>query len=97
MFYIYKITNNITNDIYIGLTVRTIQERFKEHCIADSLIGNAIREYGVENFSVNTIEEIDNIDMLAEREIYWIETLKPLYNVSKGGATWSSRLRTCKT
>ena len=65
--------------------MRTIQERFKEHCIADSLIGNAIREYGVENFSVNTIEEIDNIDMLAEREIYWIETLKPLYNVSKGG------------
>lgn len=32
MPYIYKITNDINNKIYIGKTLYTIEHRFKEHC-----------------------------------------------------------------
>ena len=28
---IYKITNNINNKIYIGCTINTIEQRFREH------------------------------------------------------------------
>ena len=29
--YVYKITNILNNKVYIGITSRTIEERFKEH------------------------------------------------------------------
>ena len=29
MAYIYKITNDINNKVYIGKTIKTIEERFK--------------------------------------------------------------------
>lgn len=32
MAFIYKITNDINQKIYIGKTERNIEERFKEHC-----------------------------------------------------------------
>ena len=31
MGYIYKIINDINDKIYIGQTIRTIEERWKEH------------------------------------------------------------------
>ena len=34
MAFIYKITNDINQKIYIGKTERSIEERFKEHCRA---------------------------------------------------------------
>ena len=33
MAYIYKITNDINNKVYIGKTVKSIEKRWKEHCI----------------------------------------------------------------
>ena len=35
MAYIYKITNDINDKIYIGKTNQTIKERWRQHC-ADS-------------------------------------------------------------
>jgi predicted GIY-YIG superfamily endonuclease len=32
MSFIYKITNLIDNKVYIGLTTRTVEARWKEHC-----------------------------------------------------------------
>ena len=32
MPYIYKITNTINDKIYIGKTLQSIEERWKEHC-----------------------------------------------------------------
>ena len=34
MAYIYKITNDINQKIYVGKTERTVEERFLEHCRA---------------------------------------------------------------
>ena len=94
MAYIYKITNSLNGKIYIGKTLQTPEERFKEH-IRDSKkercekrpLYDAINKYGAENFLLETIEECsDNI--VNEREIYWIEYYQSFnygYNATKGG------------
>lgn len=92
MAYIYKITNIINGKIYIGMTQRTVEERFQEH-LKDSNrrtfekrpLYDAIRKYGKEAFIVETIEETDFPD---KREVYWIEyyqSFKYGYNATKGG------------
>ena len=55
--YIYKITNNINNKIYIGKTNLTIEKRFKEHCRDAFRERNekrplyaAMRKYGIQKF-----------------------------------------------
>lgn len=92
MPYIYKITNNINNKVYIGKTAFSIDQRFKKHCYDAFRDENehrplyaAIRKYGVDNFSISLIEETDKPE---EREKYWIEyygSFKNGYNATLGG------------
>ena len=92
MPYIYKITNKLNGKIYIGKTNRSIEERFEEHC-RDRLkqakekrpLYSAMNKYGVENFSIELVEETD---ISEEREKYWIEyfgSFKNGYNATLGG------------
>lgn len=83
---IYKITNNITKESYIGQSVN-IEKRWSQHRKAKDnyAIHNAIQKYGIENFSFEIIELCDN---LIEREIYWISyynTYLKGYNETPGG------------
>ena len=92
MAYIYQITNDVNQKIYIGKTENSIEKRFKEHCWDASRernekrpLYNAMRKYGVEHFHIELIEETDNPE---EREIYWIEkkqSFKNGYNATIGG------------
>lgn len=92
MAYIYKITNNINDKVYIGKTIRDIQERFSEHCrdskkdrYKNRPLYRAMNKYGIENFSIELIEETDNPE---EREIYWIKKYNSYsngYNATIGG------------
>ena len=94
MSYIYKIKNNINDKIYIGKTMKNINKRFKEHCrdskredIENIPLYKAMNKYGIENFSVELIEECED-DILSQREIYWIEyygSFKYGYNATLGG------------
>lgn len=97
MPYIYKITNTINNKIYIGQTVETINERWTRHwqdayaMRSDTIFARAIRKYGKENFIQEEIEFLENSELLNEREIYWIDTLKSTvnngnYNTADGGS-----------
>ena len=86
---IYRITNNLTNDFYIGKTTITIHSRFHRHKALAKAgspchLHRALRKYGSENFSVALVEEVDNA-ISSEREIYWISTLHPQYNMTSGG------------
>ena len=91
---IYKIYNDINNKLYIGKTLSTIEERFKQHCHDKTLrkcekrpLYNAMNKYGEEHFHIELIEECD-IDLLSQRECYWIEfydTYHNGYNATKGG------------
>ena len=92
MAYIYQITNDINDKIYIGKTEFNIQKRFKEHC-SDAFRNRnekrplyaAMRKYGIEHFSIELIEETDNPE---EREKYWIKEKNSYhngYNATLGG------------
>lgn len=92
MAYIYQITNDVNQKIYIGKTENSIEKRFKEHCW-DAFrernekrpLYNAMRKYGVEHFHIELIEETNNPE---EREVYWIEkkqSFKNGYNATIGG------------
>lgn len=98
MGYIYKITNNINNKIYVGKTTTTIQNRFKEHikkaranvgCF-DSYFHKALIKYGIDNFTVEELDIADSLEELNQKEIYWIKTLDSTngdigYNQTIGG------------
>lgn len=94
MPYIYKITNKINGKMYIGKTIFTVEQRWKEHQ-KDSRrrdfekrpLYSAIKKYGIENFSIEEVEECP-IEILSEREKYWIEyygSFKNGYNATIGG------------
>lgn len=83
---IYRITNLVNFKFYIGKTDKTIQERFKRHSYnhkkSNTYLYKAMREYGIDKFVIEVIEETDKG---SEREIYWIQQLKPQYNMTPGG------------
>ena len=81
MGYIYKITNQLNQKLYIGLTTKTRPtDRFSQHRYlanhpeqeaSESYLHNAMRKDGINNFSFEIIEECPN-EHLEEREQYWI-------------------------
>lgn len=92
--YIYKITNTVNQKGYIGKTTNSIEKRWKEHkhdytrdYCKDRPLYRAMNKYGIENFIIEQLEEVDIKD-LSNREIYWIEyyhTFSNGYNATLGG------------
>lgn len=89
MGHIYKITNKITDTVYIGFTTREPNKRWVQHKnyhkTYDFQLYRAMRKYGVDNFEFKVIEECDNC---SEREVYWIQEYDSYstgYNCTKGG------------
>ena len=84
---IYIITNTINGNRYIGQSI-DIKRRFWDHrCISHERnrhMKHALKKYGKENFRYEVLEECD-VDALDERETYYINLLKPEYNVMSGG------------
>lgn len=88
MGYVYKISNNSNEKVYIGMTTRTIEKRKKEHEKAyqdknsrmyNFKIYKAMRDIGINNFSYEVLEECED-DLLPERERYWIQKYNSVYN-----------------
>ena len=80
---VYKITNNITGDFYIGSS-NDVRSRWAAHKSPsahkrqpNSKLYKDMASYGLDNFTFEIIEKTDN---LKEREQYYIEQLKPIYN-----------------
>ena len=80
---VYKITNNITGDFYIGSS-KDIKHRWANHkCLSkwkqqpNSKLYKDMAEFGLDNFIFEVLEKTAD---LKEREQYWIEHLKPSYN-----------------
>lgn len=83
--YIYIITNDLNNKVYVGQTSETIDSRFKRHC-RDKKSGKTfgtidydIQHLGKEHFIITEIEKI-SISDLDERESYWIDYYDSFFN-----------------
>lgn len=88
--FIYKITNKVNGKIYVGKTTRQLTVRFKAHIKSSengskTKLHNAIRKHGKDNFYIQTIENVNNKNLLNEKEIYYISILSPDYNMTAGG------------
>lgn len=91
---VYKITNTVNNKSYIGQTIRSIEERWAEHCKpankGRSYISSAIQKYGKSNFLIeilgNACTQTD-LDSLEKTMIKKHNTLFPNgYNLKEGGS-----------
>lgn len=88
---IYLITNNITQQRYVGKTIHTIEHRFEAHChdTNNTYIDNAIKAYGRDNFSLELLKICDDSEW-QYWETYYIKKMHAHwsdggYNLSMGG------------
>ena len=98
---IYMIRNEVNGKRYIGQTVNSLEERFKQHKQGTrqpkknmTKLQRAMDKYGKPMFTITLIEDhIETIELLAEREKFFIEKFntKEEYNSTSGG---ENRLRT---
>lgn len=86
---IYLIQNKITKKKYIGKT-NNLYDRLSNYCDvnyifnkkASSSIYRSILKFGYQNFSFTILEHCEGKD-LSKREQYFINLLKPQYNIRK--------------
>ena len=102
---IYKITNLINEKAYIGQTIKTADQRWKEHLShifgqhendKNKHLYRAMRKYGVENFKFEVLQDnIETYEQLDKAEIYWIDYYNTFlygYNETQGGQKYHSYL-----
>lgn len=93
---IYIITNNSNKKKYVGLTLKTIKKRWKEHCWwafnkpkkDKRILSCALRKYGIESFSIDEIDSAVTLHEANQKEKEWITKLKTFgsgYNMTEGG------------
>ena len=82
---VYKITNTITKDFYIGSS-KNIKNRWIEHqCLStwerhqNNPLYLNMKKYGIDKFEFEILAEVE-VEQLKEMEQQFIETLKPAYN-----------------
>jgi group I intron endonuclease len=97
---IYKITSEITQKFYIGSSI-TIGKRWTAHLWrlrnqkhGNRYLQNHVNKYGIEDLKFSVLEIIPSnpdghtkeyIDALLEKEKYYIEKLKPEFNIAPVG------------
>ena len=94
---VYKITNTVTGDFYIGSS-KNVKKRWADHkckstwekCL-DNPMYHDMRKYGVDSFELQILAEVE-IDRLKEKEQWFIEKLKPTYNSIRANG-WDTERR----
>lgn len=94
---IYQITNIVTNETYVGLTVvsyngnavRTINRRFQKHvqrAMTENktwTLSESIRKYGSENFKTELVIVVRGKELAHQIETDIINEFKPALNTFK--------------
>jgi group I intron endonuclease len=89
--FVYQIINKVNQKTYVGKTKRKLSVRFSQHKHQafkqnkQTYLHRAIRKYGIENFELKILEKIVDINLLNEKEKYWIQKISPEYNMTEGG------------
>lgn len=86
---IYAIVNQVTKDMYVGSAVNLTRRwsahkskltNGKHHC---EHLQNAFRKYGPDAFCWEIVEFVDDAEKLIEKEQFWIDFFRPIYNKRK--------------
>lgn len=94
MAHVYKITNTLTNKVYIGYTSCSIEDRWKQHKYsalngsANTKFYNSIRKHGIDAWEVTLLVITESVTDAKLREIEYIELYDSYnngYNGTKGG------------
>lgn len=91
--YIYCVTNIANGKMYVGLTTKTVEERWKGHLRSaersNTVLAKAIRKYGEKSFDISAIDIAETDEQLSHKERFWIGELNTLvpngYNLTEGG------------
>lgn len=91
--HVYLVTNKINGKVYVGQTVQTMAKRWNGQVSggAGSILKNAIKKYGKEEFCTETLVYADNQQQLDKDEDFYILLSGALnrkvgYNLKRGGA-----------
>ena len=86
---VYLIWNMVNGKKYVGQTIQPLYVRFDQHSRANTVIGNAIRKYGAENFRYGVIKTCSTKTELNAYEKHFIAVLHSKapygYNLTDGG------------
>lgn len=89
---VYKITNTVNGQFYIGFTRRSLAARKANHfwCAAAGKqnvpkLYNAIRKYGKDSFEFEVLAAFEDLKLAMDCERETIEKLRPSYNLIAGG------------
>jgi group I intron endonuclease len=90
---VYKVTNLIDGNIYIGQTVQSLWRRRRAHenlsCRPSTYFHRALAKHGFANFTWDIVESCSTKDCLHEREQFWIDHFACMapagYNSAEGG------------
>ena len=99
---IYLLTNLLNKDQYVGQSI-DLGKRFTKYFTLSYLknrntlvISRALIKYGYANFSISILEYCDK-DILNEREQYYMDIIKPVYNTLKIAGSSSGYKHTQET
>ena len=91
MGFIYKITNTINGMIYIGQTIQTLEDRWRQHRKKSSTclyLKRGFEKYGIDNFIFEMICSCNN-EELDKLEIHYMNEFNSIvpngYNLREGG------------
>lgn len=101
--YVYKITNTVNSFVYIGLTTRPPEKRWKEHLYSakktNRRLYRAMRKHGIENFNfevIATLKEFKKVELLFDIEEQYIKQNNSYwfgYNDTLGGSIPTNKSR----
>jgi len=106
--FIYKISSNKGDKVYVGQTTEGLNQRFARHksCFKDVKRPNATKctilfhEYGIENCNIELLESVsyteETINILGEREDHWIKTIPNTVNVKRNTPFTEERAKESK-
>lgn len=95
--FIYKITNTANSKIYIGYDTGKVSDesRWVDHrkhykYNTQKVLYSAIRKYGIDCFTYEVVEEVDTLENLIDKEIFYIDFFQSYkkdigYNRTLGG------------
>lgn len=90
---VYKIYNDVSDKLYIGITTKSLEQRWKWHLNkcrkgVTTHLYSAMRKYGIEKFHIVQIDSANSLDELKKKEQYYVtlfDTYKSGYNMTEGG------------